>query len=204
MPMKRSRVFTMHAMMSEKVANIPDPSITLASTAKIASGSCLSETCITECDKVNDNCLHDAAKSGSKRFAKNQRDAPGGTCQEFMHHAKIALPDDGDAIEDRAEQNALRENSRRDERQVAQLSGLDAANLRENLSEHHQPQHRLHRPRDDFSRIADELDQLYFHNRGTLAHESLHLFLAQPRRWAVLRVWATSWKVPPSCIKPPA
>ena len=88
--------------------------------------------------------------------------------------------------------------------EVAQLPGVDAVNLGENLSEHHQPQYWLHRAGDDFGRIADKLDQLYFYKRGILADESFHLFLAQSRRRAVLRVWATSLKVPPSCIKPPA
>src|ERR1019366_10597852 len=128
-----------------------------------------------ESDEVYDNRLHDSAESGGDRFAKNQRTAPGGTRQQFMHHAKVALPDYCDAIEDRAEQNALSEYPGRDKCKVAQLPGVDAANLGENLSEHHQPQHWLHRAGDDFGRITDELDQLYFYNRGILADESFHL-----------------------------
>src|SRR5450759_1526902 len=128
-----------------------------------------------ERDQVYDHSLQDAAESGGDRFAKNQRNSPGGTHQQFMHHAKVALPDDSDAIEDRAEQDALCKDSGRDERKIAQLPGMDAANLGENLSEHHQPQHRLHRAGDDFGRIADEFDQFYFNNRGTLAEESFHL-----------------------------
>lgn len=72
-----------------------------------------------ERDKVNDRGLQDAAESCGYRFAKNQGAAPCRTYQQFMHHAEVAFPDHCNAIEDRAEQHALREDAGRDEREVA-------------------------------------------------------------------------------------
>ena len=96
----------------------------------------------------------------------------------------------------RAEQNALREYPRCDECKVTQLTRVDAADLGEDLSEHDQPQHRLHSARYHLGRITHQLEQLDLNDRGTFTDKSLHLLIPQPRRRAVRRVWATSRNIP--------
>ncbi len=174
MPMKRSRVFTMHAMMSEKVEKSARSQQHAGQHAEDGLRIMPDRDVHDERDEINDGRLHEAAESGGDRLAENQRASPGGAHQKLVHDAEIALPNHCDAVEDRAEQHALGEDSRRDEREVANLSGVNAVDVGEDLTEHHQPQHRLYCAREYFGRIADELDQFYFCDRGTLSEESFH------------------------------
>jgi ABC-type branched-subunit amino acid transport system ATPase component len=77
-----------------------------------------------------------------------------------------------DAIEDRAEQNALGEDARSDEGQIAGRSAVDAAHPRHHLAEHGQPQDRLDRTRQQLGRIADQLAQFDIRHRAGFEQES--------------------------------
>jgi len=97
-----------------------------------------------ERNEINDGRLYEAAEAGGDRFAEDKRASQGGAHQKLVHDAQVTLPDHCDAVEDCAEQHALGEDPGRDEREVADLSGVDAVDMSEDLAEHHQPQHRLH------------------------------------------------------------
>ena len=61
-----------------------------------------------------------------------------------MHNPEIALPDHGDTVEDRAEQDALAQDSRRPESEVGDVSGGDSPCAGKYLAEYHQPEDGLH------------------------------------------------------------
>jgi len=82
-----------------------------------------------ERDEINDSRLQEAPESGRDRFAENKRAAPSGAHQELVHDAEVAFPNHCDAVEDCAEQHALGEYPRGDERDVANLSGVNAAGM---------------------------------------------------------------------------
>ena len=154
MPMKRSRDFTRQAMMSEKVAKIAEPSMTPNKTPSMAKGFQLNWMCSTSGDEVNDDGLHRSADTGRDRLAVDERGAMRGADQHLVNDAEVALPDDGDAVENGGEEHALRENARRHERQIADVAGGDAAHAAEDLAEDHQPQHGLHGARQHLGGIA--------------------------------------------------
>jgi hypothetical protein len=62
-----------------------------------------------------------------------------GRDQHLLEDAEVALPDDRDAVEDRRKEHALREDARRHEVQVSELSRGDGTRADEDLAEHQQP-----------------------------------------------------------------
>ena len=57
--------------------------------------------------------LRKSAHPCRQRLAQHQRRARRRTDQQFMHETQIAFPDDRDAVKNRDEQDALRQNARR-------------------------------------------------------------------------------------------
>ncbi len=74
-----------------------------------------------------------------------------------MHDAQIALPDNGDAVKDGDEQDALGKDAGRHVIDVGNVAGGNGADLGEYLAEHQQPKRRLDRAGDEFRRIVAQL-----------------------------------------------
>ena len=81
--------------------------------------------------------------------------------QELVQDPEVPLPDHRDPVEDRDEEDALREDPGRHEVDVAQVSRRDGAHAGEDLAEDQQPQRRLHRPGEHLGGVVQELPRLH-------------------------------------------
>ena len=132
-PMKRSRDFTRQAMMKENVAKMAEPSMAPRKTPRIEKQLPANLDAHHESEQINDGGLHRAAKSRGGGLAVDQRGALRRADQKLVHDAQIAFPDDGDAVEDGDEENALRQDARRHEGEIADVAGGNAAHAAEHL-----------------------------------------------------------------------
>jgi hypothetical protein len=89
-----------------------------------------------------------------------------------MDDSEIAFPYNGDAIENRGEQDALRQYPRCHECEVADVARRNPSNAAENLTEYNEPEDGLHRPREQFGWVAQDLFELHFRDRGGLREQT--------------------------------
>lgn len=87
-----------------------------------------------------------------------------GAHEELVEDPEVPLPDNGDAVENRYEQHALRKYPGRHEVDVAHVSRRDGANAREDLAEDQEPQSRLNCAREKLGRVMEELARLHPRN----------------------------------------
>jgi hypothetical protein len=85
---------------------------------------------------------------------------------------QIALPDHGDAVENRDEQDTLRQDAGRHEIDIRQVAGGNRATAREHLPEHQQPERRLHCACQEIGRVMAELSRLHLRYRQRLEQEA--------------------------------
>jgi hypothetical protein len=108
--MKRSRVFTMQAMISEKVENSPAPSVT-NNDQDNAAGIEIEIHAHQGGTEVDDDRLGEAADAGGECLANDKGASRRRTHHVAMQDAEIPFPNRGNSIEDRDEQHALREDA---------------------------------------------------------------------------------------------
>src|SRR5262245_22244627 len=89
-----------------------------------------------------------------------------------MRDAQIALPDDGDAIEDGEEAHALRQTGWRARLAVALVASWDRAEAGEGDTEDEQPKRWLDRAHKDVGRVVQELARLPFGDGERLGNKS--------------------------------
>ena len=119
-------------------------------------------------EQIDQHRLHQRAQAGGECLAQHQCHARRRADEQLVHHAEIAFPDDADAVENGEEQNALRENSRRHEIEIAQIAGRHGAQLGKDVAENQQPQRWLHCARQKIGRIAAQFEKFNFHQREAL------------------------------------
>ena len=122
-------------------------------------------------DEINDGGLHGAAESCGYGFADDERGAVGRADEKLVDDSEVALPDDGDAIEDGGEEDALREDAGRHEGEVGDISRGDAANAAEDLPENHEPKHRLDGAAEKFGGVAEKFPQFDLSDGAGFAEE---------------------------------
>ena len=121
---------------------------------------------------IDDDRLRQGADARRERFAQHQRGARRRADEELLNDPEVALPDDRDAVEDRDEEHALRQDARRHEVEVAQVAGRDRPDAGEDLPEHQQPQGRLHGARDQLGRVVAQLAHFQFGDDAGLPRET--------------------------------
>lgn len=120
---------------------------------------------------INNDSLSQSAYSRRKRFAKNKSGTRRRTDQQFLQNAQVSFPDHADAIENRDEQHALRENAGNHEGEVIERTGWHGADAAEDLAEDQEPQGGLNRTRQQLCRIALQLSQFDIGKRQRVANE---------------------------------
>ena len=145
-----------------------------------------------ERDDVDDDGLDERPHAAGDGLAEDQRDARGGADQHLLHDAEVALPDDGDAVEDGDEERALGQHAGGQEVEVGQVPGAQDARLGQHLTEDDQPQDGLEGPGHQLVGVVDDLADLAIGDRQRIADEAERQPSAQPSRSAVRRVRVTS------------
>ena len=133
--------------------------------------------------QVDDRPLRERTHSCRDRFAEHERAAWRGAGEQLLKDAEVALPDDADAEEDRDEEHALGEDARREKAEVVELAGRHGVQSPEDLSENQQPERGLDRARENFRRVAAQLDQLRGDDGPRVAQEYAEAESVSPAAW---------------------
>ena len=133
--------------------------------------------------QIDDGRLRYGAHSRRDRFAEDERAARGGAGEQLLQNAEVFFPDDVDAVEDRDEEHALREDAWREEAEVVEVAGGDGAHPPEHLAEDQQPERGLDRAAQDFRRVAAQLGQLGGDDGRRVAQEPGGVELVSPAVW---------------------
>ncbi len=89
-----------------------------------------------------------------------------------MDQPQVPLPDDGDAVKDGDEQDALGQDAGGHKVQVRQAAGGDGPRPGKDLPEHQQPQRRLDGAGEQFGGVVANFAQFQFGNDQGLVDES--------------------------------
>ena len=105
---------------------------------------------------VHKHHLAQAARRRGNRSSQHQRAPRRGTHQKFLNDSQVPLPDQRNAIKNRAKQNALRQNPGRHEIQIADAAGGDRPRAVKDLAENQKPENRLNHARQQFDGIVNQ------------------------------------------------
>lgn len=160
----------MQAMISENVENSPEPSAIRHATPRRLAGLRSTSTAERQRQrqKIDDDSLRQAANSGRQRLAEDQRAARRRAHHVAVEDAEVALPDSGDAVEDRREKHTLGEDARRQEVEIATVARRQATHLGHHLAEQNKPDRRLDGACQDFARIMPQFAYLRIGHRMNL------------------------------------
>ena len=142
-PMKRSRVLTRQAMISENVENKAEANIATTTTNVRFMGLQFMPTPISTARTIDDCNLRKRPDTCRQCFAKNQRLPRCRADQKLVNNAEVPFPNDRYAVEDSYEQHALSQNSRSHERKVGQRASVDYMYSCEDFAEDQQPQEQV-------------------------------------------------------------
>ena len=160
--------------MRDRVEKNAAPGMTTATTARMARGCQFSLHPDEPGQEVDDGHLGQGAHPGGQGFAQHQGAAGGGADQELVDQAQVPLPDDGDAVEDGDEQDALGEDAGGHEVEVAQVARWGWPGSGEHLAEDQQPQGRLDGPGEQFGGVVAQLPGFEFGDNQGLFHETAY------------------------------
>src|ERR1019366_6712791 len=123
-------------------------------------------------ETISNDPLRECADASGKTFAEHQCCAWCRAGEKFLHDAEVAFPDDIDAIKNRHEENALRENTGRDKVEIGNVARVHHPAAGEYLTEDEQPKRGLESARDKFGEIVAQLAQLKFGDDKRLLDET--------------------------------
>ncbi len=106
---------------------------------------------------IDDQRLADPSHARGQGLADNQGAARRRADHVAVQHAKVALPDGREAIEDGHEQHALRQDAGRQEIEVGAAADVEASHMRHDLPEQQQPEDRLHGAADEVEGVVAQL-----------------------------------------------
>ena len=129
MPMNRSRVFTMEAMIMEMPVNTAAPSRTITMTPMIDQNVICNATPRMMAKMKTMSAWVNPRQPADKHFAPNQGQTRRRRHEQFLQNPRVAIHDNIETVKDGDKDDRLREDARRDELQIGEPARRDCAHL---------------------------------------------------------------------------